>query len=201
MSKGTDPNTNFGRADGVSLKTYFDNQIELLSKSFCDKLKDMEDKINSTVDSNKELYLQKFSDSKEAVSNALNSAQMAITKSEIGAEKRADAVYVSLSSLQKALSEVISRGEFALSSKNADDKYIIISKLVSDLQLAQTKLLTNDAYEVRHAELQRQIADLRESRSGETGKVAGANALYGYIVGAIGIVIAIITLVLKMNAI
>jgi hypothetical protein len=63
---------------------------------------------------------------------------------------------------------------------------------IAELRLSTTHLLSIDAYETRHTELQRQVNDLRESRSETTGKSTGANALWGYIVGAGGIALALI---------
>ena len=72
--------------------------------------------------------------------------------------------------------------------KNIDD----ITKTFSDIRLAISGLLSTEAYEKRHTELQRQVNDLRESRSETTGKSSGANALWGYIVAAAGITLAIV---------
>lgn len=201
MSNGVDPHTNFGKADGVTLKNYVETQITLLTKQFGDRLDELEEKEDAKIDANKELYMQKFNDSKEAVANAFEASQAAITKSEIATEKRADSVYVSLGALQVALNEVVSRAEFNLASKNTDERYDILRKAVADIQILQTGFITESTFEIRRAEIQKQVDELKEYRSEGQGKGIGLNAMWGYVVGAIGIIIAIATLILKLSGV
>lgn len=63
---------------------------------------------------------------------------------------------------------------------------------MADIRLATTHLLPSDAYETRHAELQQQVNELRESRSELNGKSAGASTLWGYLIAAAGIALALI---------
>lgn len=63
---------------------------------------------------------------------------------------------------------------------------------LAEIRIAMTHLLAVDAYETRHTELQRQVNDLRESRSEAGGKSSGANALWGYLVAIAGIVLALV---------
>jgi hypothetical protein len=184
----TAENNEFCHRDGVNLKEYLETLVE-----------EQIAKLKAVIKAKDELYMTKFADSKEAVQNAFDASQAAITKSEVWAEKRADAVYVSITGLQKALSEVVSRAEFALSNKNVDEKYDILKKSVGDIQILQTKFITTDAYEVRHAELQRQVNDLRESRSEVAGKGIATSALIGWLFGGFGLLVAIISLVLKFT--
>jgi len=80
-----------------------------------------------------------------------------------------------------------------LHEKDADET----SKALSDMRLAMLRLLSTEAYETRHMELQRQVNDLRESRSEITGKAAGTSALWGYMVAAAGIALALISHFIK----
>lgn len=76
-----------------------------------------------------------------------------------------------------------------LSREKVDDSF---NQVLSDIRLATSHLLPIDTYEARHSELQRQVNDLRESRSEQGGKSLGANALWGYIVAIAGIALALV---------
>lgn len=198
---------NNGKSNGVTIKEYFEGIMSQLVKSNDDKIrelkedcnvrvKELEEKITLLIGANDKLYIAKFLSSENAVREAFAASQQAINKSELSQEKRSDAVYVSISALQKALTEVISRGEFALSNKNTDDKYDIIKKTVSDIQIIMSNFLTTAAYEPRHTELQRQVNDLRESRSEGAGKTIGGEKQWSMILSLISLtatMIAIIT--------
>jgi hypothetical protein len=75
--------------------------------------------------------------------------------------------------------------------KNAD----IHVKAEVELRLSLARLLTVDAYELRHAELQRQVTDLRESRSEVSGSKTGIRELWVYVVGGISILSVIVSIV------
>jgi hypothetical protein len=172
-------NGEFCHKDGVQLKDFIEAELET---------------IKTKIAANHTLYMEKFASSEQSVKDAFNASQTAINKSETGAEKRADAVYVTLGGLGTALTKVVSREEFVLSGKNADDKYSILNKIVGDVQLAMTKLMTIDTYEVRHSELQRQVDELKNVQSGDTGKGIGVGQGWGFAIGALGIVSAIIAI-------
>jgi hypothetical protein len=78
--------------------------------------------------------------------------------------------------------------------KNTDEKYDILKKAVSDIQLLQTRYLTQDAYEGRHNELIRQITDLREFRSSEIGVKTGGKEQWAMIVSLISLTATIIAI-------
>ncbi len=79
-------------------------------------------------------------------------------------------------------------GVKAAIEKSNDDSI----KALAEVRLAMTHLLSTDAYEARHTELQRQVNELREARSEISGKSAGANALWGYLIAIAGIALVLI---------
>jgi hypothetical protein len=52
MSNGANPNTNFGRQDGVDLRTYFEAESRMLSDAMKQRIGDLEEKINLRFQSN-----------------------------------------------------------------------------------------------------------------------------------------------------
>lgn len=56
-------------------------------------------------------YNQRFAAQQKEVETAFNAAKEAVIKSEIGVEKRSDAVYVTITKLQDALALVMPRAE------------------------------------------------------------------------------------------
>jgi hypothetical protein len=68
---------------------------------------------------------------------------------------------------------------------------------MADLRLSQSHLLSIDAFEARHTELQRQVNKLREARSEVSGKAAGASSFWGYLIAIAGIGLAAISHFLK----
>lgn len=193
MDRNIHPVVNTVKEDGVELRDLVSSDIQQVKTLIEGKI----DVLQTLIDANNKRYEERFVANDLATKQAFDTSQTALVKSENTAEKRNDAVYVTLAAQQKALSEVIGRSEFSLSNKNADDKYGILAKVVSDIQILMPTLMTTNAYETRHTELQRQVTDLRDSRNELQGKGAGANALWGYIMGALGVVIAIISLLIK----
>jgi hypothetical protein len=198
ISNGTNPDTNFGRADGVTLKEFIVTIVKELREQFLERESDLGEKLHTEIQANDRLYQAKFLSSENAVKEAFVSSQSAINKSEVGQEKRSDAVYVSISALQKALSEVISRGEFVLANKNVDEKYDIIKKSVYDIQMIMNTFLTVSAYEIRHRELQNQVDDLKDLMANNSAKNTGVGQGWGTAVVVISVVIAIVTVLFKI---
>jgi arginine utilization protein RocB len=184
----------FTHQDGVSLREYFEAIYKELRQQFDDRVKDAAEKCDTKIEANDRLYQAKFLSSDNAVREAFAASQQAITKSELGQEKRSDAVYVSITALQKALAEVISRGEFNLSTKLVDEKYDILKKNVSDILIIQTRFMTVEAYDKRHEELQRQVNDLRETRSEVAGGKTGGKEQWAMIISIISLIATIIAI-------
>ena len=66
------------------------------------------------------------------------------------------------------------------------------TKALEASRLSLTGFLATDVYESRHTELQRQVNDLRESRSEISGQKVGAREILAYILAASGIALALI---------
>jgi len=169
--------------------------------------------IIALINANDVKYNQRFEASQNAINTALaaqqkametalTSQKLAVDKAETAAEKRFESVNEFRSVLTSQQGTLMPRPETMALLKSIEDKMDAqrlshekvndsFAQSLSDIRLAMTHLLAIDAYETRHAELQRQVNDLRESRSESTGKSTGANALWGYLVGAAGIVLAL----------
>jgi len=147
---------------------------------------------------------------KDQATNFVNVNEFQVTRDQTAA---------TLTSLREQLSRCITRDEFtaakdqaANSMKSLGDKSSLnVSKLEFDVvreqfvtvqrtnaSLQATYVTREDITIIRTAleksieNLSKEIAGLRESRSEGTGKSAGANALYGYLVGVAGIVLALV---------
>jgi hypothetical protein len=75
--------------------------------------------------------------------------------------------------------------------KNAD----IHVKSEVELRLSLSRLLTIDAYEVRHSALQHLVEDLRLSRSGTDGKSLGMSTFWAYLVGGVSLMSLIVSVI------
>jgi hypothetical protein len=118
----------FGKANGVELRDLVCSYIDQIKTLIEGKI----DVLHTLIEGNDKRYQEKFMSQDQAVHEAFNSAQIAIAKSEVGAEKRSDAVYVTISELQKTLSSVVSRSEYDSSQKNLSDKIDIQIKAIVD---------------------------------------------------------------------
>ena len=107
MSNGNDPNTNFGRSDGVDLKTYL-----------CDRLEAVFTLINER-DKN---YNQRFDNVVEATKSALAAADRAVNKAEMATEKRFEGVNEFRNTLSDQQRTFISRTELDVMFESINDK-------------------------------------------------------------------------------
>jgi len=128
-------------------------------------------------------------DSKDkAVAAAFEASEKAIAKAEVSIEKRADATYVALGELQRLLSQLMPRAEAENRFTNQDQ----IIKTVVDKALA-----ASDANSATIVALERRTADSFASLGSRLdlikGSSQGAAALYGYLVGAVFLVIAVVS--------
>jgi len=122
MSNGIDHNTNFGKQDGVDLKTYFCDRIEALLSLINEKDKN---------------YDQRFSNVTSATKSALEASDRAITKAELASEKRFDAVNEFRSTLADQQRTLMPRTECEIMFRNLGER---IEKLAqSDVMRAGQK--------------------------------------------------------------
>jgi hypothetical protein len=124
MSNGTD----FGKQDGVALRDLVKSDIQQV-KTFIEGRIDV---LHTLINGNDLRYADKSVSQDQAVKEAFAASQQAIEKSETSQEKRSDAVYVSISELQKALSIVIGRAEFDLQNRALTEKIEILTKTLND---------------------------------------------------------------------
>ena len=151
---------------------------------------------------------------------ALNAANQAVSKAELAAEKRFESVNEfrktlsdqqttfmprgEIAAIIQALTEKIDGNQLTAETKSAsnrqiyDQAYERISTAISELRIAQTNLLSTANYEKRHEELQRQVNELREYRSTLQGSRTGSHSVWGYMVGASGALVALISIALSI---
>jgi SMC interacting uncharacterized protein involved in chromosome segregation len=128
-----------------------------------------------------------FTAQKLSVDAALAAADRAVNKAEIASEKRFESVNEFRETLRDQQTTFIPRGESAALFKAADEKLTAIQSNY-DNRLEALRL----SFEKSNENILKEIAGLRESRSESGGKMAGANALWGYIVAVAGIGLALI---------
>jgi SMC interacting uncharacterized protein involved in chromosome segregation len=124
---------------------------------------------------------------KLSVDTALAAADRAVTKAEIAAEKRFEGVNEFREVLTTQQSTFIPRHEASALFKAVDDK---LAALQSNYESRLDALRAS--FEKSNENLVKEIAGLREYRSEVSGKSSGANMLFGYFVGAAGIVLALV---------
>lgn len=174
----------------------------------------MREYLERVLDERDKLYTAKFVAAEVAVAAALASAEKAVSaafesseKAIIKAEEAQKAYNLSHNDLIRKTEAqnqaTVPRSETMALLKALEEKLeaqrITYDKTIdanmrtiADLRLAMSHLLSIDTYETGHRELQRQVNDLRESRSETTGKSTGANALWGYLVAIAGIGLALV---------
>lgn len=73
---------------------------------------------------------RRFAAQEKAVETAFNAAKEAVIKSEIGVEKRSDAVYVTITKLQDALAAVMPRAE-------AEQRFAALADKIDELKASR----------------------------------------------------------------
>lgn len=124
---------------------------------------------------------------KLAVDTALGAADRAVTKAETAAEKRFESVNEFRSTLSDQQATFMPRGEATALFKSHDEK---LSAIQSNYDNRLEALRAS--FEKSNEALVKEIASLRESRSETSGKSLGMNALWGYIIGAAGVALALV---------
>lgn len=80
---------------------------------------------------------KRFAAQEKAVETAFNAAKEAVVKSEIGVEKRSDAVYVTITKLQDALAAVMPRAE-------AEQRFTTLTEKLSELSTSQSNTTSRE---------------------------------------------------------
>jgi hypothetical protein len=117
-------------------------------------------------------YEQRFEAMDEKTSLALTSSEKAVAKAEIATEKRFDSVNEFRATLSDQAANLIPRRE-------ADTKFA--------------------AWDDKFEDLKKEIAGLRESRSGATGTGVGLKAMWGYVLAAIMLAIALVGVFINLK--
>ena len=149
MSNGVNGNTNFGRQDGVDLRDLFNAQIENL---------------RTLIKANDINYNQRFDNVVAATKNALESADRAVTKSEMASEKRFDAVNEFRATLADQQRTLMPRSEVEILIRGLNDK----------------------------------IDALNVTTIGKQGQSVGMKEGWGWAVGVLGIVVAVVVIISKV---
>jgi hypothetical protein len=117
-----------------------------------------------------------FLSSQTAVTAAMAASEKAVAKAETSAEKRFD----STMELQKSLNETINQ---QIPRREAEARIESIS----------------DKFDTRIADMMLKIDDLKSYSSMATGKSMGMGAIWAFVIGGVGVVSAIISIVMTMR--
>lgn len=123
----------------------------------------------------------------KAVGAALAAAKEAVIKAEMASDKRFDGVNELRGVVTDQQALFMQRLEATALFKATDEK-LAGTQANNDNKLESLRL----SFEKSNENLVKEIGGLRESRSETSGKSVGANVLWGYIVGAAGVGLAII---------
>lgn len=151
-----------------TLDRRFDTAHEDLKASIIDRFT----AIRVLVDANDLRYQQRFDAANEAVHAALVAAEKATTKAEAAADKRFESV-----------------NEFR--AQLADQAATFIPRAESEARMRSLAELV----EAKYAGLLDKISDLTETVNRAQGRSAGLGAGWNYLVGLVGLVVAVITIV------
>lgn len=130
----------------------------------------------------KETLIAQIVSQKEAIQAALVSADKAVQKAEMAAEKRFESVNEFRSTLSDQQRDLATKTECDLRFRAVEDR------LTESIKTRQGQV---EALGVRIAEI---ASDIREQK----GRGSGLNAGWGYLVGGIGVIVAVVTLVVLL---
>lgn len=157
---------------------------EHLERTF--KLRDERDEarfkiIEQVAEEREKRYEQRFSSSDSAVSAAILSAKEAVTKAEIATEKRFDSVNEFRAALADQTLLLATKAEMDARLALYDEKLISITNSVEDANLAINRVCQTEA--------------------GTEGRHTGMGVVVAYAVGGAGVLIAIISVLLRIAGI
>jgi len=129
-----------------------------------------------------------------AMEAALKSAERAVLKAELASDKRFESVNEFRATLADLQKTYMSRLEAMAMFKSIDEKLSVIQTNYDSKLEALRSTMEKGA-----ENLSKEIAGLRESRAEGGGKHAGANTLWGYIVGAAGLTGTLVALIMHFT--
>jgi hypothetical protein len=94
-----------------AVREYFDTILNERDQRYAERFDAQQIAVQAALAEREKAVLAAFLASEKAISAAAEASKEAIAKSEVGVEKRADAVYVTLSKLQESLAVVMPRSE------------------------------------------------------------------------------------------
>jgi hypothetical protein len=181
------PNVGFG---SVTIMEYVTTLVSTLDRRFDTLHEDLKDSVTDRLAALRDLlnagdlrYQQRFDSqtkaldaalaaAKEAVQTALVAAEKATSKAEVAADKRFDSV-----------------NEFR--SQLADQAATFIPRAESEARMNALAELV----EAKFAGLMEKVSELSEYNSRAAGRTVGIGAGWNYLVGFIGLIVAVITIV------
>jgi hypothetical protein len=124
--------------------------------------------------------------------------EKAVLKQEVASEKRFEGINEFRTNLKDQQITFIPRLEYDTKFQGIEKLIDAQAKALGLIQIGMRDYMPISSGDKRHEELQLQINDLRLLQSNSAGAVRGANALWGYGVGAVGFVIGVMMLILRM---
>jgi len=192
---------------GWTIETLHEHMIAIIEANeskYVERFNASQNAVNAAFTAQQTAMQTALTSQKLAVDTALGAADRAVAKAETATDKRFESVNEFRATLSDLQSTFIPRLEAMALFRSIEEKMEArrvtqekhndeTVKSFSEVRLAMLHLLSIESYETRHSELQRQVNDLRESRSEISGKSSGANALWGYIVAVAGIGLALVS--------
>lgn len=156
---------------------------------------DQKEAVKAAFDAQKEAVNAALAAAKEAVNAALAAANAAVNKAEIAAGKQFESVNEFRNTLSDQQLKLLPRAEADIKFNSLDKAIDNLVKMLADMRLADTKLQTTESFEIRHSELQRQVNDLKDLTTKESGKDEGSKTIYAYIIAAVSVIIGLLGLI------
>lgn len=156
----------------TSVYRHIDLQVSHVSKISNAGIERLEERIDRKYDALENIRNISFTAAQDAVNTALQATKEAIGKSETATEKRFDSVNEFRKTLADQTASFIPRAEIEASFKNFQDKLEALSSVYNN-----------------------RLNDLKESRDIHIGTGDGKNQLWGYIIGAAGLVSSLVAMI------
>jgi hypothetical protein len=150
------------------------------------------------IEEHDRIYTLRFDDAQRAVNAALaaqqkstadafTASEKAIIKAEVATEKRFESVNEFRATLSDLQLTYMSRLEATALFKAIDEKLVVMqTNNEARLEVLRMNIEKNSE------SINKDVSGLRESRSESSGKTAGANALWGYLIAIAAIVMAVV---------
>ena len=107
-------------------------------------------------------------------------------------QQRFDAQSQAIAAALQAAKEAVAKAETA-----TEKRFESVNEFRAQLADLVARLLPRNEYDTAHQALIEKISDLASRIDRTEGKATGGRDLWGYLVGAVGIVVAIVALILK----